>query len=114
MTWSILCSLALLLLTACGTLPSSVDRPFSTAQRPSTDSPLVRIAQASTPDPTLTGFRLMPVGFYSLDARIQLANRARHSLDVQYYLIANDRTGRLMMRTPRRGPQGRAGAIAGG
>jgi hypothetical protein len=37
------------------------------------DSPLVRIAQASTSDATLTGFRLMPAGFYSLDARIQLA-----------------------------------------
>ena len=40
----------------------------------------------------------MPLGFYSLDARIQLARRARYSLDVQYYLIQNDRTGRLLMR----------------
>ena len=49
----------------------------------------------------MTGFRLMPLGFYSLDARIQLARRARHSLDVQYYLIQNDRTGRLLMRNLR-------------
>ena len=49
----------------------------------------------------MTGFRLMPLGFYSLDARIQLARRARYSLDVQYYLIQDDRTGRLLMRNLR-------------
>jgi putative cardiolipin synthase len=87
-----------LLLSACGTLPTQVDRPFSPAQQPAADSPLVRIAQDSSPAPTLTGFRLLPDGFYSLDARIELARRARHSLDVQYYLIQDDRTGRLLMR----------------
>ena len=89
------------LLSACGTLPTQVDRPFSPAQQPSADSPLVRIAQDSSPAPTLTGFRLMPDGFYSLDARIELARRARDSLDVQYYLIQDDRTGRLLMRNLR-------------
>ena len=49
----------------------------------------------------MTGFRLMPLGFSSLDARVELAQRAVHSLDVQYYLIANDRTGRLIMRNLR-------------
>jgi putative cardiolipin synthase len=77
------------------------DRPFSPAQQPSADSPLVRIAQDSSPAPTLTGFRLMPDGFYSLDARIELVRRARDSLDVQYYLIQDDRTGRLLMRNLR-------------
>jgi putative cardiolipin synthase len=62
---------------------------------------LVRIAQASLPAPDLTGFRLMPLGAYSLDARIQLARRAKHSLDVQYYLIQNDMTGRLLLRNLR-------------
>src|SRR2546427_3112275 len=89
------------LLSACGALPTHVDRPFSAAQQPSADSPLVRIAQDSSPEPTLTGFRLLPDGFYSLDARIQLVRRARNSLDVQYYLIQDDRTGRLLMRTLR-------------
>src|SRR3984893_14459694 len=90
--------LVAVLLSACGTLPTQVDRPFSPAQQPTADSPLVRIAQDSSPAPTLTGFRLLPDGFYSLDARIQLARRARSSLDVQYYLIQDDRTGRLLMR----------------
>src|SRR5450432_1463139 len=94
-------SLATFLLPACGALPVQPDRPFSPALPPSADSPLVRIAQDSSPAPTLTGFRLMPLGFYSLDARIQLARRARRSLDVQYYLIQDDRTGRLLMRNLR-------------
>ncbi len=78
-----------------------VDQPFSPALKPSPESPLVRIAQDSSPGPELTGFRLMPLGVYSLDARIQLARRARYSLDLQYYLIQNDRTGRLLMRSLR-------------
>jgi putative cardiolipin synthase len=90
-----------LLLSACGALPTQADRPFSPAQQPSTDNPLGRIAQDSSPAPTLTGFRLLPDGFYSLDARIQLVRRARDSLDLQYYLIQNDRTGRLLMRNLR-------------
>jgi putative cardiolipin synthase len=97
-------SIAMLLsafLSACGGLPMQVDRPLSTARQAPADSPLVRIAQDSSPAPTLTGFRLMPDGFFSLDARIELARRARDSLDVQYYLIQNDRTGRLLMRTLR-------------
>jgi len=79
------------LLSACGVLRTQVDRPFSPAQQASADSPLVRIAKDSSPEPTLTGFRLLPDGFYSLDARIQLVRRARDSLDVQYYLIQDDR-----------------------
>jgi putative cardiolipin synthase len=86
------------LLSACGVLPTQVDRPFSPAQHASADSPLVLIAKDSSPEPTLTGFRLLPDGFYSLDARIQLVRRARDSLDVQYYLIQDDRSGRLLMR----------------
>jgi putative cardiolipin synthase len=92
---------AAVLLSACSSLPVQVERPFSAALKASPESPLVRIAQDSSPGPELTGFRLMPLGVYSLDARIQLARRARYSLDVQYYLIQNDRTGRLLMRNLR-------------
>ena len=88
-------------LAGCGALPQRPDPAYSTALPPSPESPLVRTVQASLPAPDLTGFRLMPLGAYSLDARIQLARRARYSLDVQYYLIQNDRTGRLLLRNLR-------------
>ena len=101
--WRRVCIAALtsVSLSACGTLPSRLDQPRSTAHKPPSDSPLVRIAGRSSPDLALSGFRLMPLGSYSLDARIQLATRALHSLDVQYYLIQNDRSGRSLMRSLR-------------
>jgi len=59
------------------------------------------MVEVSTPSPELSGFRLMPLAAYSLDARIELTRRAKYSLDVQYYLIQNDRTGRLLLRNVR-------------
>ena len=89
------------LLASCGTMPPQSEQPSSNALGPAPDSPIVRIARNSTPGPLLSGFRLMPQAYYSLDVRIELARRARYSLDVQYYLIQNDRSGRLLMRTQR-------------
>jgi len=88
-------------LVGCGALPQRPDASYSAALPPSPESPLVRTVQASLPAPDLTGFRLMPLGAYSLDARIQLARRATQSLDLQYYLVQNDRTGRLLLRNLR-------------
>ena len=96
-----LAALALLMagagLTACGSLPTNVGRTDSIALPLSAESPLVKIARSSTPSPDQSGVRLMPLGAFSLDARIQLAQRATSSLDVQYYVLENDRTGRLLM-----------------
>jgi putative cardiolipin synthase len=96
-----LVGIALLGLAGCGAVPTRVDTAPQTALPPAPESPLVRIVEASRPDPALTGFRLMPLGSYSLDARVELARRATHSLDVQYYHVANDRTGRLLLRNLR-------------
>src|SRR5262245_27815801 len=89
------------LLGACSGLPAQPERPPSTTRKPSPESALVKVAQNSTYGSALTGFRLLPLGYYSLDARIQLARKAQDSLDVQYYLIRDDRSGRLFMRTLR-------------
>lgn len=97
-------TLALILaigLGGCATLPPPVERPASLALAPSADSPLARAARESVPEPSATGFRLMPLGLYSLDARIELIRRARSSLDVQYFLIQDDRSGRLFARSLR-------------
>jgi len=88
-------------LAGCGTLPPRGDAPQTTALPPSADSPLVRLAEASLPGPDLSGFRLLPMGYYSLDARVELARRATRSLDLQYYHVHNDRTGRLLLRNLR-------------
>ncbi len=93
--------IAVAALAACGALPPRGDPPQATARPPAPESPLVRLAQASLPGPDVSGFRLMPLGFYSLDARIELARRATRSLDLQYYHIQHDRTGHLLLRNVR-------------
>jgi putative cardiolipin synthase len=97
----VLCA-ALLLLGACSTLPA-VDREAikSEAIPLSTKTTLGRIAQTSAPTPEVSGFRLMPLGLFSLDARVQLARRAEVSLDVQYYHFEDDETGRWLLRALR-------------
>ena len=94
--WLALLALALTL-GACGSLPQGGTVTPSTALAPMDDSPLVRTASQSSPDPALSGVRLLPLGSYSLDARLQLIQRARHSIDLQYYVLDNDSTGRLLL-----------------
>jgi cardiolipin synthase C len=88
-------------LCACGTLPPAGARPASVAQPPKDDGNLADIARASTPPGDLSGFRLLPLGPYALEARVQLAQRAKYSLDLQYYVIEDDATGRLLLRSLR-------------
>jgi putative cardiolipin synthase len=93
--------LVALLSSGCGALPLRSDAPVSIAAEPPRDSPLARMAAKSVAAPELSGFRLMPHAAYSFDARIQLTRRAERSLDIQYYLIANDLTGRMLLRNVR-------------
>jgi len=91
-----------LLLGACSTLPA-VDRAAvaSEAIAISAQTTLGRMAQRSAPSPEVSGFRLMPLGLFSLDTRVQLARRAEVSLDIQYYHFENDETGRWLLRALR-------------
>ncbi|HWH84952.1 MAG TPA: phospholipase D family protein [Burkholderiaceae bacterium] len=93
---------ALLALVGCGTLPS-IDRDKIASEAIPLDAKttLGRIASTSQQEPQLSGFRLMPLGSFSLDTRVQLARRAEVSLDVQYYHFENDETGRWLLRALR-------------
>jgi len=101
----LLCGLIVLLLAlaGCATRLPQVDRErlASEAIPASERSTLGRIALESQPAPDQSGFRLMPLGTFSLDARLQLARRAEVSLDVQYYNIEADATGRYFLRALR-------------
>jgi cardiolipin synthase C len=88
-------------LAGCASLPDQVEHQPSRAQGAALDTPLARIAKASTADPEQSGFRLMPTGQYALQARLELARRAQRTLDVQYYQIHDDRTGRYLLRALR-------------
>lgn len=82
--------LAAALLGGCAALPRDVSRPVSHALVPRPENPLARIAAASMPDGAASGFRLLPLGTAAFDARIALAEHAKTSLDVQYYLIQKE------------------------
>lgn len=92
---------AAVLAAGCTSLPSEVKRVPSTALPVSQDTALGRIAAASSPGPLLSGVRLLPSGPFALDIRVELVRRAERSLDVQYFLIENDATGRAFLRALR-------------
>ena len=91
-----------LVLSACSSLPR-VDRAAiaSEAIEVSNGTTLGRVALGSTPNATQTGFRLMPLGSFSFDTRLQLIRRAEATLDVQYYHLADDASGRWLLRALR-------------
>ena len=97
-----LCAATLLVLGGCASMPH-VDRAAkaSEAIALSTDTTLGRIASSYRPAPDQSGFRLMPLGSFSLDTRVELARRAEVSLDVQYYHLENDESGRWLLRALR-------------
>jgi putative cardiolipin synthase len=106
LSWRRLAGAALLaasaFLGACSTLPAADRDAIASEAIPlSTSTTLGRIAKTSQPAPELSGFRLMPLGLFSLDTRVQLAKRAEVSLDVQYYHFENDETGRWLLRALR-------------
>ncbi len=97
-----LCAVLLLVVASgCASLPRDVVRPVSLAIAASPDTTLGRIAAASTPDPRLSGFRLVSWSVQALAMRLELAKRAERSLDVQYYVIHDDDTGRALLRALR-------------
>lgn len=86
----------------CSGLPRHQPGPVEQALQDVADTPLGRLASAATPagqggDPR-SGFRLLFAGESAFNARIALAGRATRSLDVQYYMLAGDRTGRGFLR----------------
>ncbi len=91
--------IAALTLAGCAALPSQFERPESRAIGNGAATSLGQIAAASTPAGAsdLSGFRLLPEGEQAIEARLALIRSAEKSVDVQYYLIANDRTGRQFL-----------------
>src|SRR6478736_2092856 len=60
-----------LALGACGSLPAGVERTVSTSLPAAPEqSPLARLAETTLPAGAQSGFRLLPLGAYGLDARL--------------------------------------------
>ena len=87
-------------LAGCASLPRDFVKPVSTAIPLGAvqSSPLALVTEASRPANELSGFRLLPTGAYAFNTRVAMARRARFSLDVQYYIVHDDETGRALLK----------------
>ena len=96
-----LAGLAIALLAGCaGVLPQGVREP-STARAASGDAPLAVAARQAAVPAGESGVWPLLQASYALDARLAMIENARSSLDLQYYLIADDSTGRPILRALR-------------
>jgi putative cardiolipin synthase len=91
----------ILSVVACVVLPPEPDRPVSHALADERTTTLGRTAEASLHSPELSGFRLLPVAEGAYLTRLSLAALAERTLDVQYYILQADDTGKLLMRALR-------------
>ncbi|WP_176801261.1 phospholipase D family protein [Variovorax sp. EL159] len=90
-----------LLLAACSSLPPQVPSAPTSAIADYAQTPLATITQKVLPTDGRSGFQLQPYGPNSFATRIELTRLAARSLDVQYYLLQGDNTGRTLMRALR-------------
>jgi putative cardiolipin synthase len=98
LAWIILCCL----LAGCaGTLPPHVDRAVSEARPAPAGTPIADIAGRIGLPEGATAAWPMPQAPFALDARLAAIERATTSLDTQTYLLADDPTGREVLRALR-------------
>ncbi|HEY5307187.1 MAG TPA: phospholipase D-like domain-containing protein, partial [Casimicrobiaceae bacterium] len=91
--------LAVTLLSGCATLMPGSDYPktrSSAFAHPESTQLGQRTDKAAREHPGVSGFRMLSVGVDGLLTRLQMANRAERSLDLQYYILRGDETGRLV------------------
>ncbi|MGD9946319.1 MAG: phospholipase D-like domain-containing protein [Burkholderiaceae bacterium] len=81
-----------LTLSACATLPPPPERPDTHAIENAQATPLGRWATQSSPRGSLSGFKLLIAGEDAFDALNALADAAVRTLDLQYYIVENDRS----------------------
>jgi cardiolipin synthase C len=91
---------ALLALQGCASLAELQKTP-STAIAAAPDSPLAALLPPDLTPGSGSAFRPLAFSSYSMDARLTLIRAARQSLDIQYYLLADDLTGRAFLRAVR-------------
>jgi putative cardiolipin synthase len=90
----------LLSLTAgCATLPEDYEKTPSYALRDTGDTYLAeRVRPLVAANPGLSGFYPLPFGIEALAARLRLARLAEKGIDLQYFIIADDLVGDLVIQ----------------
>jgi phosphatidylserine/phosphatidylglycerophosphate/cardiolipin synthase-like enzyme len=86
-----------LLIAGCATLPGHVDKSLSIALKDPDTTSLGRIVAAEESGKNLSGIRLLTSGEEALGDLIALADHAERTLDVQYYIIHQDDSARILL-----------------
>ena len=89
-----------LALQGCASLAELQKTP-SAAIPAAPDSPLAALLPSDLAPGSGSAFRPLAFSSFSMDARLTLIREAKVSLDIQYYLIADDSTGRVILRALR-------------
>jgi putative cardiolipin synthase len=97
-----LAALAAIVLSACAVMPPGASYPrsesFALAQAEGGDTTIGRNVEArAKAHPGLSGFRLFASGTDALALRVQMANAAQKTLDIQYFIFKDDDSGQLLM-----------------
>ena len=89
-------------LAACTTLPPGSDYPKTTTTA-FAEPQQTRLGKALAKDyvahPGQSAFRVVPYGVEGLLLRTQLIRAAQRSLDIQYYIFAEDDTGKVLQQS---------------
>jgi putative cardiolipin synthase len=91
-----------LLLSACASqgIREHYAKPVSTAISPVAESPVAAavspVAEVRSAVNNESGFRVLTLSTNGLMSRLALADKAEHTIDLQYYIFANDDTGKLV------------------
>jgi len=92
-------ALVIACLAGCSTLPPGADAPrirsvaLDHPEASALGQDVERLAQAH---PGVSGFRLLSTGADGFLARVQMVRAAQRSLDLQYFILRGDATGRLL------------------
>ncbi len=87
-----------LFLGGCASLPLHVPKHASEALQESGQTSLGRIVEASATGRNLSGIRLLSSGEEAFASLLALADRAERTLDLQYYIVHDDESTRLLMQ----------------
>ena len=90
-------AVAVLLMAGCATLPRHVQKPHSEALANPDTTSLGRIIAAEEGGKNLSGIRLLTSGEEALADLVALADHAERTLDIQYYLIHQDESARILL-----------------
>src|SRR3984893_1227924 len=95
-------TILVLLISGCAALPQHVEKSLTIAlPNPATTS-LGRIVAAEEVGKNLSGIRLLTSGEEALADLIALADHAERTLDIQYYIIHQDDSARILLQHVRR------------